>query len=321
VPPPAGAWKSASPDGSSNKRSLLNSEPAENSTESRFKPPADSHDEDPLGSADIQPADHESYAGLMSLSGPKRTHSLARLLHRDHVLGDVSAPALTLDHCLARAAPGTRRRAVEAFWSAREQAARCQVFSDQNDQLAALYPIVLHNARRPGGAEAMLDLRASQQAAEADLLDAQSRLLQRQLDLAMLTGRESSSKEWPLPVTPPHGGRYEMRLDAQPQQLVQSSAVRSLATIVPGLYAALEDRSEAIIRLDGQRAAAAESLQTGPQRIDLAEPLELIDRQALESLAFLSTLTRYNLAIADYALAVLPAATPADLTAAMVVKK
>jgi hypothetical protein len=288
---------------------------------SRLKPPATRDDElAQLGTSETEPADHESYAALLTLSPPRRTHRLARLLHWDRAASDVSSPSLTLDQCLARVPAAGRRRAIEAYWNTREQAARCQVVSDQNDQLAALYPAVLRGASEPGGAEAMLDLRAHQQAAEADLLDAQARLLERRLELAAAAGRDANSKDWPLPVTPPHGGRYEMKLESQPQQLVQSPAMRGLSTALPGLYAALEDRAEAIVRLDGQRAAAAEALPVAGTRLDLTGTLELIDRQAIESLAFLSTLTRYNLVIAEYALTVLPSVNAVDLTAAMVVQ-
>jgi hypothetical protein len=307
-------------------RSLLKSDPAD--AQRRLKPPDSPDEAAQFERADAQPADHESYTGLLDLSPPQRTHRLARLLHWDRALGDATAATLTLDQCLARASPAARLRTIEAFWVAREQAARCQAVSDQNDQLTALYPAVLRSARRPGGAEAMLDLRARQQAVAADLLEEQARLLERRLELATLCRQDSQSKDWPLPSTPPHGGRYELKLDAQSPQFVQSRSVRSLATAVPGLYAALEDRAEAVVRLDGQRAAAAEGLETderfasdAAKRADLTAPLELIERQATESLAFLSTLTRYNVAIAEYVLTVLPSGiSPVELTGAMVVK-
>ncbi len=305
------------------ERSLLKPDFNDAAAQSRMKPPASSSSDESaqFDGSDEQPADYESYAALMSLSAPKRTHRLARLLNWDRSPGDDAAPAMTLDECLAKAAPTARRLAVAAFWNAREQAARCQVLSDQNDQLAALQPVLLRNPRQPGGAEAMLDLRARQQTSEADWLEAQARLLQRRLDLAAAVGRDANSKEWPMPATSPHGGRYEMKLDSQPRHLVQSSAVQRLSATLPGLYEALEGRAEAIIHLDSQRAAAAEALPGAGRRLDLTEPLELIERQATESLAFLSTLTRYNLAIGEYALIILPATmNPVELTSSMVVR-
>jgi hypothetical protein len=264
--------------------------------------------------------DYESYAALLPLSPPKRTHRLTRLLHWDRSTTGAE-PALTLEQCLERVAASERRRGIEAYWQAREQAARCQVISDQNDQLAALYPVVLQAAKRSGGPEAMLDLRAQQQSAEADLLDSQALLWVRRLELATLFGRGSIAKDWPMPVTPPHGGRYETRLESQPAALAQSPVVQGLAAWVPGLYQALEDRAEAIVTFDIERAASIEELDNSQQRIDLREPLDRIDRQASETLIFLATLTRYNLAIADYALAILPPGVqPPELASSLIIR-
>ena len=44
--------------------------------------------------------------------------------------------------------------------------------------------------------------------------------------------------------------------------------------------------------------------------------LSAVERQTLETLAFLQTLTDYNQALAQYTLAVLPPATPSDTLAA-----
>lgn len=300
-------------------RSLLKSNPTTDAeAQTRLKPQADELAQ--LAPVDSEQPDHESYAALLTMSAPKRTHRLARLLHWDRSLGESAEPALSLEQYLALVQPADRRRAVEVYWLAREQAARCQVASDQIDQLAALYPLVLQAVRRPGGAEAMLDLRAWQQAAQADLLENQMLLWARRMDLATLLGRAGNPKDWPMPATPPHGGRYETKLDSQPQTLAHSVALQHLATTVPGLYAALEDRAEAIIRLDGQRGLPIGVFEK-ERYADLWDALALIDRQAVESQAFLSTLTRYNSSIADYALAILPPTiSPVELTASLVVQ-
>ena len=303
------------------KRSLLKSDPVAPDAETRLKPPDAGDELAQAAPPDEAPADYENYAALLELSPPKRTHRLARALHWDRPSTDSAEPLLTLEQCLSLAPAADRRRALEAYWMAREQAARCQVVSDRNDQLTALYPAALRAARRPGGAEAMLDLRACQQAAEADLLDNQALLLARRMELGALVGRGTSFKEWPMPSTLPHGGRYETKVENQPQTLAGSPVVQNLATLVPGLYAALEDRAEAIVHLDSRRAATVEAFEATQHRVDLWEPLELVARQASESLAFLSTLTRYNLSIADYALAILPTGiSPPELTSSLVVQ-
>ena len=125
-------------------------------------------------------------------------------------------------------------------------------------------------------------------------------------------------KDWPHASTSPHGGRYDLKLDSQPQAVTQSAVIQNLSVALPGQHAALEDRADAIVRLDAERGEAADAFAAA-RRIDLSRALEFIDRQAEESVAFLSALTRYNLSIAQYALTVLGPTDP-DLAGALVVK-
>jgi hypothetical protein len=64
------------------------------------------------------------------------------------------------------------------------------------------------------------------------------------------------------------------------------------------------DRAKAVVEADAARAQATAVYQADGRSIDPV--LDAIDRQINQSAAFLGTLTEYNLAIADYVLAVLP---------------
>ncbi len=74
-----------------------------------------------------------------------------------------------------------------------------------------------------------------------------------------------------------------------------------------------------MVEADQARVAAAEKYRTGAATIDQA--IDGVAAQTEQIDAFLDSLTEYNRAIAEYALMVLPPATPADkLVASLVVK-
>jgi hypothetical protein len=73
------------------------------------------------------------------------------------------------------------------------------------------------------------------------------------------------------------------------------------------LHGVLTNRADSIVAVDAARALASSRYESGAAKID--EPLDAIDRQSAETLAFLIAQTEYNLEIADFALSVLPAGT------------
>lgn len=320
VPPPA--TKPAPDKGEA--KSLLNRENSATRTtrpSTRYKPPTTfSLDEIFHSTPDAAHAsEHGTYTGLLALTAPKRTHRLASLLHdSDRLAAANVGKAITLNDCLNATAGPQRRAIVASYWRARERAARHQALSDRSDQLAALSPLALKQAAQPGGAAAMLDLRAAQFDAQADLLEAEAALWAARLELTALMGQPAAADSWLLPSTPPHGGRYELHVESQPRAAVETLHVKQLTATIPALHATLADRAETVVRVDTQRAAATQAFESGQPALPLV--LAAVERQNAETLDFLSTLTRYNQAIADYVLQVLPPTSGSvQLTAALVV--
>jgi hypothetical protein len=287
------------------------------------------------------------YSALQDLPPKRRTQKLASLLHWDRALPDSLGVAATLEACLARAVGVDRRTLIETYWRAREHVAGYQLAAQRIEQLDGLVPGAMRAAAEPGGAAAMLRLRRARLAAEADLQAARVELLVSQFALA-LVGRWPLDGRWPVPSTAPHGGSYRLgvdsggglrgnsggglrgnsggglhgnsdgglrgnsdgglRGDAQRPEIAGSPAVQRLTARIPMLHGVLTNRADSIVAVDAARALASSRYESGAAQID--EPLETIDRQSAETMAFLMAQTEYNLEIADFVLSVLPAGTP-----------
>ncbi|MEX0711089.1 MAG: hypothetical protein WD278_01990 [Pirellulales bacterium] len=258
------------------------------------------------------------YDALGDLKPARRAQQLASLLHWDRDLPGQDASQLDLAACLSWAAGLDRRVIIESYWQARQRAAEYQLASQRAEQLAGLGSAALRH-RQVDGPEAMLRLRAAQLASEADRTDAHVSLAASQFAL-LVAGRQPLGGPWPLPSTPPHGGSYRLKLEAQPQSLVESPPVQRAANTIPALHELLEQRAAAVVAADRARAHITRQYESSGRSLDRV--LQAIRRQSDESLAFLAAQTRYNLGIADYVLAVLSPEKPADvILKALVVSK
>jgi len=143
-------------------------------------------------------------------------------------------------------------------------------------------------------------------------------LVEAQFELARRVGQAADGL-WPIPSTIPHSGPYLLKLDAQPRGLAESWTFKRLAAIIPVLTESVREHAAAAVGADLARAKAGAAFAQDPQTVE--EALAAVGEQTEQTLAFLQTLTDYNSAIAEYALAVLPADAPADaLAAALVVQ-
>lgn len=249
------------------------------------------------------------YPALVDAKPAVRAKLLASALYWQRTLPEQPGVPIELKQCLEGLSGNDRREAIVAYWLAAQKAAEYQVWVDQVESLEQLVPIAMERRNERLGAEAMLDLHAARMAAQADLLRAHLDLLEAQFQLTRSAGRPLSSS-WLLPATVPHSGPYHLKLEAQRRELVESWPLRRLATVIPALADGLQERASAVVEADTARAARAASYRTGAQ--PMAPALASIARQTEETLAFLDTLTRYNEAIADYALAVLPSTTSGE---------
>lgn len=259
------------------------------------------------------------YPALITAKPGVRAKLLSEELYGKGTLPEPAAESVELKACLAGLSGADPRLVIEAYWLAAQKAAEYQVLAYQLNRLEALVSTAFNRRDELMGAEAMLQLRAAELAAQADLLHAELNLKDAQFELTRRAGRPLDGP-WLLPATIPHAGPYRLKLDAQPRQVAESWPVRRLAAVIPSLCRGLEDRAAAVVQADTARAAATSGFQSGRQPI--GPVVASIRSQTDETLAFLDTLTQYNQAIADYALAVLPSTTPAaQLAGALVVTR
>jgi hypothetical protein len=259
------------------------------------------------------------YLALVDADPAMRAKQLTVTLHWDRSLPpqNVGKP-VSLVESLARSTSGNQRSTIEAFWRVRQEASQYQLFGQQAEWLDSLTSVLLERRSQPNGPVDMLHLRAMQLATKAAQREAQARLLRAQYDLASRTGAVVDAA-WPLASTTPHSGKYLLKLETQPKSLAMSWSVRRLATKIPSLGESVQQRAAAVVDADVVRAAAFEKYLAGGASLNAV--LEEIEQQTSQSAAFLETLTDYNLAIADYALTVLPSGTSADRLAASLVVK
>ena len=201
---------------------------------------------------------------------------------------------------------------IEAYWQARQRAAEYQVVLSQAELVDDLFVLLSREDRR-----GLLRLRSAKLTTAAAVHEAHATLVEAQFELARRIGRESDT-QWPIPDTTPHSGPYLLKLGEQPRKLVESWPLRRLAATIPVLTESMRGRATAVVEADHARTAAAASYE-GDSR-SLERILAGISRQTDETFAFLQVLTDYNRAIAEYALAVLPADASAErLMAALVI--
>jgi hypothetical protein len=141
------------------------------------------------------------------------------------------------------------------------------------------------------------------------MLDAQYELALAQYELTTLC-RGRVDQEWLLPSTPPHGGRYLLRLEDQPQEVIDSQGLNQRGAIVKVLHEQMEDHAGTVVYADLARATAMGKLDAGPEALNAA--MIFVERQATHTMFFLRATTKYNLAIADYVLSVMPNNVPAE---------
>jgi hypothetical protein len=262
---------------------------------------------EPQAESPLMAAGDPLYPALAAVTPAERAKKLTAALQQDRALPEGIGEPISLQDCLGRQTSGDRYGLIKAYWLARQAASEYQVLAQKAQWLQGLAMRETKSSR----------LRSAELTTKAAVEEAQAALIEAQFELAAHIGRVSAPL-WPIPSTAPHSGKYLLKFDKQPRQLVESWPLRHTAAMIPGLTKAVQERAAAVVEADGVRAAAAASYQAGGQSVE--QLLEGIDRQTDQALAFLQALTDYNLAIADYALTVLPPQMPSNrLAAALVV--
>lgn len=266
----------------------------------------------------VQTAASPLYPALLDAEPAVRAKQLTGALHWDRCLPEGVGKPLSLADCLMRDGGSDRRGTIEAYWRVRQRAAEYQTLVQQSELLEAIVPVVLERRQEPSGATDMLELHSAQLAARAATREAHVALVEAQYALATRIGATNETP-WPLASTIPHSGSYLLKLESQPQSVVDSWPVRRLAATMPALGESVQQHAAAVVEADAARVAVAEQYGVGGASID--QVIEGITTQTQQTMALLETLTDYNRTIADYALTILPPTIEANrLVSALVVK-
>jgi hypothetical protein len=241
---------------------------------------------------------------------------LTLALHVDRPQPDATSRPMKLSDSLTYNGSRDTKATIEAFWQVREHAAQRQSLIQQVGWLESLTPIVLEHRQQPSGVVDMLRLHAATLAAKAAVRESQAGLVEAQCLLAGQTGT-LADPAWPIAVTPPHSGTYLLKLESQPRNLAASWPVRRLAARIPALGESVQQRAAAVIEADSARCSTVEAYRAAGTSIEPV--LQSIRQQADQTTEFLETLTDYNIAIANYAMAVLPPGTPPEKLAVTLV--
>ncbi|MBN1394701.1 MAG: hypothetical protein JW959_06730 [Pirellulales bacterium] len=259
------------------------------------------------------------YPALQDASPQARATQLTEAIHWDRYLPkDVGKP-IELKEALLRNSGGDRLKTINAYWRLRRRASQYQILAEQVEFYEALMPAALERRNDPTGAADMLRLNAALLAAKAELGVERTALVEAQFDLALLIGA-TGEPQWPLASTVPHSGDYMLKLDAQPEGLRNTWAVRRLAATVTGQHENVRQCATAVVEAEKARVESAKNYCSG--RATIGGVLESIASQTKQTEVFLDSLLQYNRSIAEYALTVLPAATTAErLVVSLVVEQ
>jgi hypothetical protein len=265
-----------------------------------------------------QPLSAALYANLTTIDPAVRTKLLTIALHNIPHHSENPGKSMSLTTCLNRSTSGNPRATIVAYWRLSQCAARYQLFVQQAEWLDNLAAAVFQRREQPTSTLDMLHVRAAQVVAKAAVHEAQANLVAAQFELASQTSAIMDIA-WPITSTPPHSGKYLLKLDAQPRQVAMSPSIRHLAAKIPALGDSIQDYATAVVEADAARASAVSRFLAGDAAIDSV--LEIIQSQTHQTAAILDTLREYNAAIADYAIAVLPPGIAANKLAATLVVK
>ena len=249
------------------------------------------------------------FAGLADASPAIRATQLSRALYTPVGEPGDEARRAELGELLRSYLAADRRGLICAYWVAACRAAQHQALVRQGELLDSLVPTAVERRRQPAGAREMLQVRAWQLQTQADQVEAKARLLQAEFELTERSGRPLESA-WLVPATLPHAGPYQLQLDSQPGELVNTWRVRGLAAGVSAHYESVQRLATAVVTADLARAEATAAYLRGSGRVEAV--LSAIDSYTRQTLAFLDAVAQYNQAIANYALAVVPPTIAGD---------
>ncbi|MCE9605592.1 MAG: hypothetical protein K8U03_11925 [Planctomycetia bacterium] len=266
---------------------------------------------------EVEPAGY--YTQLTQLPAARRTQELVELLHGTRALPANQFHAATLDECMTGSEPSHRREIIQAYWRTAEYATRYRVWTQKLERLDALGQSALQFRDKPAGSIAMLQIRAAKLSVEANRLSTMADLAIAQWNLTN-DARRPLDSAWIIPSTLPHAGSYKTQLEGLPAGSAKSPRLQEAAERIPVLHETMLLRADAVTSADAASDQVLQKYAAGQTTV--ATALNALSREARTTHDLLATVTRYNLDIAEYALAVLPGSAPRDaLVGALVVNR
>ncbi len=254
---------------------------------------------------DVQPA---SFAAQAGQSPARRTQELIESLHRA-TTPEADVQPTALEECLRSGSTTTRLATVAAYWNTAESAARGRARMQTAARLESLGQSALRAGNTPAGGAAMLRIQTAKLAAEADRRADAVALLAARWHLTYVLGRPLSGP-WAAPATLPHAGGYRTKVETLSASSATNARWKRTAARIPVLHEGLQLRAESVLAGGAAADQAVAAFVEG--RAAVGRTLEVVDRGDVETCELLRRTTQYNVEIAEYALNVLPGATPRD---------
>ncbi|MCS7238458.1 MAG: hypothetical protein NZ899_09320 [Thermoguttaceae bacterium] len=211
---------------------------------------------------------------------------------------------LTLEQCLLRAATSERLRTSRAYWRLAESWARLKSTAHHLNAVAEILTTLFEARDLPGVGEQYLHVRAVEQLLRFRELSLTNTLLNADQELKLLTDLPGTS-EVLMPATVPHTGAYELDWDRLSARRREDPALRGLARRVNEYQQSLGATAEMLSKADRAAASALADFYAG--KGDPAQALSGLELYFNAEQNVISHIVEYNLAIAEYADAVLPA--------------
>lgn len=240
-----------------------------------------------------------------------KPHSANKPVTANNAASNLGRP-ISLAECLRTSLTADRLGVIDAYWTARQRAVHYQILAERAGWLDALSPALL--ARGTPAAVPMLQLTVCRRSVEAARLDSQLDLIEAQYNLAARMGRPAETPGL-LPSSEPFTGQFPFSAPAGNG----SWAVRRMEARLAGTGEIVRRRAAAVAEAEAARTAAIAGFQSGSRPLD--EALGSMNAQTEQALTFLQDVSEYNRAIAEYAVAAVPAGQPVDkLVAALMVQ-
>lgn len=254
-------------------------------------------------------ADAPLYESLEELDDKLRSQRLGEQIYRLQLVPQGTGKGVRLETILKRVAAADRYTVIDDYWTAAEKLALYQTLWQTKDQLDVLTPAAARFGNQPGGSVAMVRLNAAKLATAAAIKDLEVSVLETTFDVTR-DARGSLAEAWLATAIGPHTARYRTVVESLPEKVVAAQGLHHLAAGLPEYAQRLRQLAAAVVLSDRARVEAMARLNTKAAAVE--QSLSAIQTQADQTRQFIRTATRYNRAIAAYALAVAPAAISAD---------